>query len=313
MSGRITLLGPQRLAPTVAPTLESLGVSNEGPVATVTAGWQEREPDDAELDQHLGGRSLNLALYRRVERAFQQDREFESAFHARQATLRRMQALYRVRLDPAAAAVRSLFEMPDGGDPLLAAERQAALDALRDLDRTHLERMAAVHAEFDERWRPAEREALAREREAVAMALRNAVALAIAGGHIAVLLNRLRLCGILEHAKNLVVVAWSAGAMAASETVVLFHDDPPHGSGNPEAFEIGLGLARGVVPLPHARTRLRLEDTQRVSLTARRFAPLQCLPMDENARLDWDGSRWTPVSGMHRLDTSGAAPAWSVS
>ena len=38
---RVTLLGPQRLQPTVAPTLESLRI--HGQIATVTAGWQERE------------------------------------------------------------------------------------------------------------------------------------------------------------------------------------------------------------------------------------------------------------------------------
>ena len=36
-----------------------------GPFATVTAGWEEREPDDGELDQLLGGRSVNLRLYAR--------------------------------------------------------------------------------------------------------------------------------------------------------------------------------------------------------------------------------------------------------
>ena len=119
---RLALLGPQRLAPTVAPALASLAVPDAAPVATVTAGWQEREPEDAELDQHLGGRTINLALYRRVEQVFELDPEFRSAFHDRQARLRRMQALYRVRLDAALSACHALFESA-GDDDTLVDER----------------------------------------------------------------------------------------------------------------------------------------------------------------------------------------------
>ncbi len=311
MSGRLTLLGPQRLAPTLGATLASLSVPSEAPVATVTAGWQEREPDDTELDQHLGGRSVNLTLYRRVEEVFERDREFERGFRARQETLRRLQVLYRVRLDAALAAYNALLALP-GDDAPLVEERAAALDALRDLDGRHLRRVSEVHTEFEARWRPGERESLARARSAVAHILDGVAALAIAGGHVAVLLNRLRLLNVGALARGMTVVAWSAGAMAASETVVLFHDDPPHGAGHPEAFEVGLGLAPGLVPLPHARHRLRLADTRRVAIAARRFAPSACVPMDEHARLDWDGARWAPAAGTRRLGGDGDVMSWSA-
>lgn len=311
MSGRLTLLGPQRLAPIVAPTLASLAVPDHAPVATVTAGWQEREPDDAELDQHLGGRSINLALYRRVEQVFQRDPELGQAFRDRQARLRRMQALYRVRLDAALEACHTLAAMP-GDDAPLAAAREGAMAAARELDRGHLEAVRAVHAEFEARWRPAERAALAQERSAVAHILGGVAALAIAGGHVAVLLNRLRLLDVAGPARGLTVVAWSAGAMAAGETVVLFHDDPPYGAGHPEACEIGLALAPGVLPFPHARHRLRLNDARRVAIAARRFAPLACVPMDEMARLDWDGARWHPAADTRRMADAGDVVSWSA-
>ena len=51
---RIVLLGPQR-RPTLEGVARSLGLGLAGPVATITAGWQEREPDDAELAALLGG------------------------------------------------------------------------------------------------------------------------------------------------------------------------------------------------------------------------------------------------------------------
>ena len=50
---RAILLGPQR-RPTLDAVVRSLGLP--GPFATVTAGWQEREPDDGELRALLGGR-----------------------------------------------------------------------------------------------------------------------------------------------------------------------------------------------------------------------------------------------------------------
>jgi len=115
---------------------------------------------------------------------------------------------------------------------------------------------------------------------------------------------------IATAARNTTVVAWSAGAMAVADTVVLFHDDPPHGPGHPETFELGLGLAPGVVALPHARHRLRLDDPSRVALAAQRFAPDACVPMDEHARMDWNGGRWTPGAGMRRLDAAGSVPDW---
>ena len=41
-------------------------------------------------------------------------------------------------------------------------------------------------------------------------------------------------------------------------------------------FDAGLGLCRGLLALPDARRRLRLEDPARVALLARRFAPDLC-------------------------------------
>ncbi len=52
---RTILLGPQRFMTTAGTALRSLGV--EGPVATINAGWEEREDDVAELDQVLERRA----------------------------------------------------------------------------------------------------------------------------------------------------------------------------------------------------------------------------------------------------------------
>ena len=47
------------------------------------------------------------------------------------------------------------------------------------------------------------------------------------------------------------VIAWSAGAMALADRIVLFHDRSPHGPGHPEVYGSGLSVVRDVVLLPH--------------------------------------------------------------
>jgi hypothetical protein len=306
VSRRVTLLGPQRLRPTVAPTLASLGVT--GRIATITAGWQEREPEDQELHEHVGERSVNLRLWQRAENAFQRDPELATAHHHRQARLHEMQDLYNVRLNYAMEAAYALLARH--GDPtLLTPQRGDAVMAIRELDTRHLERIHEIHAEFTARWRPHERDAVVHERRELESILHDVSAIAIAGGHVAVLLNRLLLFNLAALIGDRPVVAWSAGAMAISERVVLFYDTPPHGPGHPEVLEAGLGLARGIVPLPHARRRLRFHDPVRVGLFARRFAPALCVPMDEGARVDVDEHGCSAPPEVLRLVPDGTLEA----
>lgn len=290
----LILLGPQRLRQTLAQAVRGSGV--EGDVAVVTAGWQEREEEVDELREHLGGRVTNLQLYARAEAVFEADPELARALRQRQDRLRRMQEVYRLRLSYALDAARALLTRR-GDAELLGPERDEAIAAVRELDRAHLQRVTDVHREIDEQWRPFEREAVARHREELAGLLAGCAAFAIAGGHVAVLLNRLRLFGVAELAAGKPVFAWSGGAMVAGERLVLFHDDPPQGAGNAEVLEAGLGLYRGLLPLPHARRRLRLDDPLRVGLMARRFAGDECVALDDGAILRRDGGRWAPWGG----------------
>ena len=308
----MTWLGPQRRDPTLADSLRSLGLRADANVATITAGWQEREDDDRELSEHLGHRAVNLAIYRRTERVFERDGELARAVRGRQEDLKALQGLYRVRLHHAMSACFDLLRR-SGNGVVLREERRAAIDGVRELDRRHLEQVREIHDAFEQRVRPAERATLARERAEVEKLVADCGAIAIAGGHVAVLLNRLRLFAFERLAAGRLVVAWSAGAMALSETVVLFRDDPPHGPGHPEALERGLALASGLVPLPHARRRLNLEDGLRVLVMARRFAPAACVPLDEGARVDWNGERWVMPRGTRRLGIEGRVETWEES
>lgn len=302
----ITLLGPQRLAPNLASAIDGLdALDPSAPVVAITAGWQERELEDDELRGHLGREVVNLRLHERSEEVFAEDVELFEAHRARQDELRAVQRLYRFRLDYVIEPARRLLERREGPARWLAAERRAAIGALRALDRLHARRLRSIHQAFASRYTPLERPAVVAHRDALREAIGASAAVAIAGGHVVVLLNRMRLFGVpaLLGAKPL--FAWSAGAMACAERVVVFHDSPPQGAGNAEVLELGLGLVPGVVPLPHASRRLHLDDATRVALMARRFAPTACLPLDEGAHLRFDGQGWSAPESHHRLDKSG--------
>lgn len=302
MSRRVALLGPQRLKSTLLAAIQEWGIA--GSIATVTAGWQEREGDDAELHQHLEGRSLNLRLYQRTEQMFVVDPELERQHRQRQETLREFQHYYQVRLRHLMAGLDELERHPGNSEPL-RADRAAAMADIRRLDSDHLGRVTGLHQEFQLRVRPWERDAVRREREAVGRDLAYCGALAIAGGHVAVLLNRLRMFGLGELSGDLPVLAWSAGSMAVCDQVVLFHDTPPQGAGHPEVLERGLGLAHDVVPLPHAWRRLKMDSAARMGRFSRRFEPSALVAMADGARLVQESAGWRSREGALRVERDG--------
>ncbi len=282
---RITLLGPQR-RPRVAAVVDQLGL--EGPFATINAGWQERESDDEELDGQLGGRSRNLTLWARWQDVLDRDPEYAVASRAHREVLRETQDLYLLGLDHAMQALLDLDRQPIRSPRVRDAAVAEAEWVLRKTDERHLEKVRAINAEFYERVPPHERPAIAEHREAVAGLLADAGALVLTGGHVGVLLEVLHLfnVGASTTRTDLPVLAWSAGAMALTDRVVLFHDRETHGPASAEVYDAGIGLVPGVVPLPHARRRLRTDDPVRMGVLARRFAPSVCLLLDDGARVD---------------------------
>lgn len=304
---RVVLLGPQRKKRSVARAVDDLGVA--GSLATVTAGWEEREGEDAELSKHLGGRTRNLGLYPRAEKVFLEDTSVRATLHEQVDRLRELQALYRLRLAPQLHACRLLLGRTDPAAPdaLHGPEIEDAIAGVRALDEHHLARIAALDAEIADRMAARKRPSIERHREELASVLEGVGALLIAGGNVGTLLNRLRLFDVFGLAPKKPVVAWSGGAMVIAERVVLFHDSSPQGPGDPQVHAPGLGLVTGVVPLPHARDRLRLDDPARVALFARRFAPDICATMDDGERLDrMDGvTSWKMSGGTRVLRTDG--------
>jgi hypothetical protein len=297
------MLGPQSPEPTLHDVLRTVEI--RGPVAVVTAGWQEREGEVDELANHIATDATDLRLYHRAEEVFAGDSAFAEAYRARQALLMDLQRFYRLRLGHLAESYRAL--LGEHGSPrVLSMERRAALRALRTLDNQHYRRVRRIHERFEDTERPAERPAIASHRREIAGILGASVVLLVAGGHVGVLVNRLRLFGLADLAEKIPVIAWSAGAMALSERVVLFHDHPVHGPNNAEVADVGLGLFRGVVPLPHARRRLHLDDPGRVGVLARRCSPARCVTLDPGAVVVWRDGQIVHAETAQRLGPRGA-------
>jgi hypothetical protein len=303
----LVVLGPQRHQRTLGPTLESLELASSERFATVTAGWEEREDEDRELHEHLWGRSVNLRLYERSDACLREDPELRAGVRWRTVRLREVQELYRIRVAHALEAASELFRRDPRASAadILSAERAGAIETLRALDAEHEKLTGAVREEFVARWRPLERPAVVRRRAEVEGLLADVPVVCVAGGHVAVLLDILRLFDFPRLLSDRVLVAWSAGAMALSERVVLFHDDPPQGQGSAEVLETGLGVLRGILPLPHARHRLKLDDGRKVAILALRFRPLLCIPLDPGARVTFDGTGWTGPAGTTKLTEEG--------
>lgn len=294
----ITLLGPQHAQPKVARALRELGAKR---VAVITTGWQERESDPGVLPE-LGVPSVNLGLHARADDVFAKDRELAGAYKARQTRLKLMQEFYRVRLDRLDQAAHGISQRHV--DPeLLAEERAASIALVRELDREHLARCRAVHDEFDARY--PDRGGIVAHRIELSRQLADCDAVVVAGGHVAVLLNRLRMFDLATLWGARPVIAWSAGAMVLCEQVVLFHDDPPSGPRIAELLDAGLGLVRGVIVLPNPRVRLDTGDRDHVGWFARRFAGNACVAMDHRARIEVVDGKAVGGTGNQRLAEDG--------
>ena len=86
----------------------------EGPVATITAGWEERESDDGELDSVMDGRSQNLRLFGRMMDVLEHDQAVAAAALA-----------LRDAVDDLAGPTRSASTTPSTRSTRCAAGRAA--------------------------------------------------------------------------------------------------------------------------------------------------------------------------------------------
>lgn len=271
------LLGPQRFMTTAGTTLRALEV--EGPVATITAGWEEREDQDEELNHVLDGRGRNLRLHHRLFDVLDKDERFAAAALTFRDRHDELLSFYRLRLEGALQTVYAVQRRSSAHGTAEAALTDA-IDAVRRLDDWYSSELKSLYREIDARAPAAESEVIAWHRGELAGMLADSAALVITGGHVGMLLRTLRLFA-LPISDELPVIAWSAGAMALTSRVVLFHDYAPQGSHEAEVYDRGLGRVPGVIALPHARRRLRLDDRARCAVLARRFPDHRLLLLDD--------------------------------
>jgi hypothetical protein len=278
----ITLLGPQRRVSGARSAVAQL--IPDGPVAAINAGWREREADTEELNAVLGGRMVNLELYRRWHQLSEVDPGYVEAERRLTSRLEELRAAYQLRLRHGLAAVRAVAQRV-ADSPIRTAAIADAITGVRALDAWHLDRSTELRTEFFAELRLAERPFVDDHRREVARLVEASAGMVITGGHVGVLLHLLQVFGLVAMIRPPVIV-WSAGAMALSPRVVLFSDHAPFGHHDAEFYATGLGLYDHGVPFPHPRRRLRLSDHDRRQLLADRLAPYPGLLLDDGVRLD---------------------------
>lgn len=297
------LLGPQRPVLNLGDAVGEAGLP-EGPVAVIAAGWQEAEADIDDVAAAIRRPVVNLELYRRADEIFAAAPDLLGAYRARQDRLQELQRLYGLRLRQTMAAARQMLRAT-GDAALVAPEQRHAIAQLRALDRHHRQRVRMLHAEFDSAFDIDRNELLRNHRAEIAARLNELRTVVITGGNVAVLLNRLRLFDVGPLLAERDIVAWSAGAMALTERVVLYHDNAPQGRRNAEVFGDGLGLVRQRVLLPDAKRRLRGNDRVRLTLLVRRFGPDACMTLDSGSVLLLDGNRSVHAVDVKQISAAG--------
>jgi hypothetical protein len=292
MSGPLVVLGPQRPNPNVGPVLRSMG--GTGPIVALTAGWRYYESELDVLEHAIGEKVVHLPLYQWFDDITERHIDLNDAWRARQDRILEFKRLYELRLGHAVTTVREILVEYAREPDLVRPDLDAAIEVVRRIDAHFLERIADLGGVFPTTEHPWRHPGVSSFHDEARKALEGARAVLIPGGHVGVLRNRLRFFGFEQllyraHKQGTAIVAWSAGAMALSSRVVLFYDDPPEGPSDPEVFDTGMGLLPGIVALPHARRRLRLDDPHRVAVMAARFAPHVCLGLENGAHLSWNG------------------------
>ena len=287
------MLGPQSPRANLKNAIDSL--SFNGPIVTITAGWRDFEAETDELQAEVGIPIEDLNLYHHTEKIFALEPELHALQRERQDQLLELQRLYRIRLSPTMAAARKLLR--EKGEPdLLRLEQRAAISQVRALDRHHVRRISAIHRNFGKRRAVLLIPRAATLRQTIQRKVADSALVLIAGGHVAVLINRIRLFRLADVLAQKPIIAWSAGAMVLGERIVLFHDDAPQGKRDAEVLDTGLGIARNIIPLPHAKSRLDWSSRIRMALFSRRFAPAICCTLDNGSMIQMENNRITRAS-----------------
>ncbi len=300
-------------------------------VLLITAGWQGEEFAEAHLKRtlyemgvaprvagHRDPNVQNLSLYYEFKRFCKKEPELAENYREKQKALRRVMALYRRSnrmglqlLKVQLATVQkwypewsfaSLLDHAEqnagrGHDALgLAAEElRLQLKRIREQDEWLLERLERLEAAFQDGHALRQNKSWLAKRRLLSGRIRGSATVVLYGGHLAVLLNRLRffdLGGALQEnlAAGGTIVARAAGAMALGERVVVYHDEYQDRHHTFEVLGRGVGLLPGLLLLPQHAERIRKGSQDHLTFLARRFPLRACIGLDEGAVLVVDGA-----------------------
>ena len=285
----MTLLGPQRLTPTLPDVVRAAGIdlhsSSCAPMATITAGWQEREDDDRDLVDALLGNTVNLRLYARAADIFDRDTELAAAHGERGRRLRDLQSLYELRLGHAMDAVYELARRRATGRSSTTRSAPPSTPCVPSTNGCSIAAARCV-GEFVERWRPAERDVVAAPPRRGGAILGESCGLAIAGGQVPTLLNRIHLLGVADHVgrpARVRLVGGRDGRHRADRGLPRrpAARTPARPDVRARARLVPRAWSRCPTPAAACTSTTRYAS----ALLARRFAPAVCLGLDDGAHL----------------------------
>lgn len=300
MSGSIHILGPQQPSANL-PTVVANHIP-DGPMAIITAGWRLDESDISALERDLKAPLFLLPLYTWFDFLGSKEPDLAGQHAARQNKIKAYKKIYNLQLQSACDLWTKISDLKQKNNELYEIDEHDACETVRQTDRRCIERQNAVRKSFPDLEKPWSHFSAAPYYKKIEMTLQKCSGLIIAGGHVAVLRNRMYFFGLnkllpefLDAGKS--IITWSAGAMSLSEQIVLYYDDPPdNDAGLPKVLDKGLGLIPNTIFLPHARQRLHIDTPKRVTRFARRFLPAKCIALEHGAHLQYQNNNPEPVN-----------------
>ena len=321
MAINLYILGPQRpsenLTDIIKSHLKSGKLSmNGGPISVITSGWRHDEGEIEPLREAIPLPLLSIPLYHWFDELGHVEPELAAQHKSRQRLIKQYKKFYRRRLHNGLHLWKTLEDMSEkelqdknikdvyslekdtkkniddtintkntDRDDLIqpyAFELDEVCNDVRRCDEDVLSRLDHIRSTFPELQNPWTHASAQPYHQRIKEILEKSQALFIAGGHVAILRNRMNFFGLHHLIRNFLmsskpIYCWSAGAMVLAEKIVLYYDNPPQGEGHPEILDSGLKIFRNMIMFPHAHERLELQDPTRIQNLAKRFDPSMCI------------------------------------
>lgn len=318
MTAPIYILGPQSPNANLPQAIERF--APDGPLALISAGWRHGESEYDALTRDLN-RPINLLpLYSWFDELGAIEPELSSRSKTRQQYIKTYKSAYRLQLHSALGLWTRMQELDAQHPTVHKADVEDALGFVKQIDERAIERLNQIRADFEDLETPWSHPSVQPMYEQIKDTLDKSSALLIAGGHVALLRNRMYFFGLHQLIQSFLeagkpVFAWSAGAMAITNRIILYYDDPPFGKGIPEVLDSGIGNIPHVILLPHAKTRLRVNNQHRIQQFAQRFAPDICITLENGALLSWKDNFMRNIGADEssmRVGQDGTLQSWEV-